>query len=92
MIILLIVWGMAYSGMPVVLQTLVLRSGGKNGQAAASIYVLVFNASVAIGALAGGVAIDSHGPAAPIVVGAAFCAVSVLANVTTIRGTAADRS
>ncbi|MET8982798.1 MFS transporter [Streptomyces sp. NPDC004539] len=91
-IVLLVVWGMAYSGIPVVLQTLVLRSGGENGQAAASIYVLVFNASIAMGALVGGVAIDSRGPAAPILVGAVFCAVSVLANVTIIRGTAADRN
>lgn len=89
-VIALAVWGLAYSGMPVALQTLVLRGSGKTGQAATSVYVLVFNVSIAIGALVGGIAIDTRGPAAPIMAGLAFCTLSVLANATMVRGTAAD--
>lgn len=76
---LLIVWGAAYSALPVILQTLVFRSVPDSREAATSIYVLAFNVSIALGALAGGVAIDAAGPVLPIMVGAVFCASSMAA-------------
>ncbi|GGK34310.1 MFS transporter [Nocardia camponoti] len=81
MIILLALWGLSYSGLPVVLQTIVLRVAGKNSQSATSIYVLVFNCSIALGALFGGVAIDEIGSRAPILAGAALCFTSVIFNI-----------
>ncbi|MFF0608038.1 MFS transporter [Nocardia tengchongensis] len=84
-VVLLVVWGAAYSGLPVALQTLVLRSGGDSGQAATSTYVLVFNCSIAMGALLGGFAIDTSGASAPIWTGAAFCLLSVLVSLMVTR-------
>lgn len=75
-IALMAVWGAAYSGMPVVLQTLVL-SGSRTGETLTSMYVLVFNCSIAMGALVGGMAIDSRGPSAPIVLGAIVTALGL---------------
>jgi predicted MFS family arabinose efflux permease len=86
----LVVWGASYSGLPVALQTLVLRSGGENSQAATSLYVLVFNCSIAIGALLGGIAIDTKGPSAPIFMGAAFCLLSMIVNLGLMRRAAAE--
>jgi predicted MFS family arabinose efflux permease len=77
---LMAVWGAAYSAMPVILQTLVLRSGAsQTGAAASSIYVLVFNCSIASGALFGGVAIDNFGSLIPVLTGAAFFALGAIA-------------
>jgi predicted MFS family arabinose efflux permease len=87
-LIMLVAWGASYSGLPVALQTLVLHSGGENSQAATSVYVLVFNGSIAIGALLGGAAIDTKGPTAPILMGAAFCLLSVVVNLVLIRSAA----
>lgn len=75
LLVLLTAWGLSYSALPVVLQTLVLRAAGDGaGEATTSIYVLVFNCSIAGGAFAGAVAIDSGGPTVPVLVGAAFAA------------------
>lgn len=82
-IALLVTWGLAYSGLPVALQTLVLRGASDcnaTGQAATSGYVLVFNGSISTGALLGGVAIDARGPSAPIFLGAACSLASVLVS------------
>lgn len=75
------VWGASYSAIPVALQTFVLRlSGDNSGEATTSLYVLVFNCSIAIGALTGGIAIDSAGPAAPALVGVVFGALGLIAT------------
>lgn len=80
------VWGASYSAMPVALQTLVLRlSGGRAGEAATSLYVLVFNCSIALGAFAGAVAIDTAGPTVPALVGAAVCAVGLVVTLSLRR-------
>ena len=80
------VWGASYSAIPVALQTLVLRlSGSDAAEATTSLYVLVFNCSIALGALTGGIAIDAAGPAVPAFVGASFSAAAVLATLTLPR-------
>jgi predicted MFS family arabinose efflux permease len=72
--------GASYSALPVVLQTQVLRVSEKGiGEATTSIYVLVFNCSIAAGALVGGFAIDTGGPTIPVLIGALFCVVSIVA-------------
>lgn len=74
------VWGAAYSALPVVLQTLVLRvSDRRSAEAATSLYVLVFNCAIATGALVGGIAIDGGGPSVSMFAGASCCAASLVA-------------
>jgi predicted MFS family arabinose efflux permease len=78
--LLMVVWGASYSALPVVLQTQVLRVSDKGiGEATTSIYVLVFNCSIAAGALVGGFGIDTGGPTIPVLIGALFCAMSIVA-------------
>lgn len=60
-IVLLITWGLSYAALPVCLQTLVLRSAPHATDAASSLYVAVFNASIALGALIGGLAVETAG-------------------------------
>lgn len=86
LVIVLAVWGMSYSALPVVLQTLVLRAVGDGaGEPATSIYVLVFNCSIAVGAFAGAVGVDAGGAVAPPVIGAVVAAVGVATVVFTRR-------
>ncbi|MCZ4550229.1 MFS transporter [Gordonia rubripertincta] len=76
--VLVIVWGGAYSAVPIALQTLVLRSAADRGEAATSLYVLVFNTSIAAGALFGGLAIDRAGASAPLILGAIVCLIALV--------------
>ncbi|MBA4025691.1 MAG: MFS transporter [Gordonia sp.] len=76
--VLVIVWGGAYSAVPIALQTLVLRSAADRGEAATSLYVLVFNSSIAAGALFGGLAIDRAGASAPLILGAIVCLIALV--------------
>jgi predicted MFS family arabinose efflux permease len=67
------VWGFAYSAMPVILQTLIFSVADDTREAATSLYVLVFNVCIAVGAAVGGLATDVSGAAAALFVGAVFC-------------------
>ncbi|MEE1763529.1 MFS transporter [Streptomyces sp. SP18BB07] len=79
-IVFLLGWGLAYSALPVALQTLVLRSVPQAREAATSLYVLSFNVSIALGALFGSLALDRSGPSLVMATGIAFCAVALLAT------------
>ncbi|TQM85364.1 putative MFS family arabinose efflux permease [Saccharothrix saharensis] len=68
-IALLLLWGVAYTALPVALQTLVFRSAPEAPEAATSLYILAFNVSISLGALFGGIAIDNAGPTAVMVLG-----------------------
>ncbi|MFJ6674681.1 MFS transporter [Actinosynnema sp. NPDC091369] len=68
-IALLLLWGVAYTALPVALQTLVFRSAPDAPEAATSLYILAFNVSISLGALFGGIAIDNAGPTAVMVLG-----------------------
>ncbi|MEU6669277.1 MFS transporter [Streptomyces sp. NPDC046727] len=57
--ILLIVWGLAYGGVPVGLQTWMIKAAPQAVEAASSLWVAVFNLSIGLGALAGGVIVDT---------------------------------
>ncbi|MFT4042699.1 MAG: MFS transporter [Gordonia sp. (in: high G+C Gram-positive bacteria)] len=62
--VFLVIWGITYSAVPVVAQTMVLRAHEPHqGEAATSLYVLVFNCSIAAGALVGAFGVDAGGPA-----------------------------
>lgn len=81
-IVFLLSWGLAYSALPVALQTLVFRSVPQAREAATSLYVLSFNVSISLGALFGSLALDHSGPSLVMITGIAFCAVALL--VTTL--------
>ncbi|NDZ80050.1 MFS transporter [Streptomyces sp. SID10853] len=57
-VILLVVWGLGYGGVSVSLQTWMLKAAPEAGEAASSLFVLMFNLSIALGALIGGRVVD----------------------------------
>lgn len=63
------------------LQTAVFDAAPDSREAATSLYVLVFNVSIAGGALIGAAGVDVLGPVAPMAFGAAFCAFGAAAAV-----------
>ncbi|WP_406291599.1 MFS transporter [Embleya sp. NBC_00896] len=71
-IALLLVWGLAYGGVPVSLQTWMLSAAPRATEAATSLFVAVFNLSIAIGALLGAFVVDGITTAAALWTGAAF--------------------
>ncbi|WP_037646454.1 MFS transporter [Streptomyces hygroscopicus] len=77
-IVFLLGWGLAYSALPVALQTLVFRSVPRAREAATSLYVLSFNVSISLGALCGSLALDHSGPSLVMVTGLGFCAAAFL--------------
>ncbi|MFH8370530.1 MFS transporter [Streptomyces sp. NPDC018031] len=56
---LLVLWGLGYGAVPVTLQTWIMRAAPTAAEAASSLFVTVFNLSIALGALFGGWAVDS---------------------------------
>ncbi|MFE2044441.1 MFS transporter [Streptomyces sp. NPDC059477] len=58
-VILLIVWGLAYGGVSVGLQTWMIKSAPQAVEAASSLWVAVFNLAIGLGALVGGVIVDT---------------------------------
>ncbi|HEY0295725.1 MAG TPA: MFS transporter [Bordetella sp.] len=67
-IALLVPWGIGYAALPVLLQTWVFRAARETGdaEAALSLFVMAFNAAIALGALLGGLVVDHAGPRAPM--------------------------
>ncbi|MFE7570788.1 MFS transporter [Streptomyces sp. NPDC057539] len=58
-VILLIVWGLAYGGVSVGLQTWMIKAAPQAVEAASSLWVAVFNLAIGLGALVGGVIVDT---------------------------------
>ncbi|SMF89677.1 Predicted arabinose efflux permease, MFS family [Azospirillum oryzae] len=63
-IALLLVWGAAYTALPVLMQTWVFKAAANlNGpEAPSSLYVSAYNGAIAAGAFVGGVIVDHAGP------------------------------
>lgn len=63
-IALLLIWGAAYTSLPVLMQTWVFKAASHlNGpEAPSSLYVAAYNGAIAAGALFGGVIVDHAGP------------------------------
>ncbi|WP_433561453.1 MFS transporter [Nocardia sp. CA-151230] len=59
---ILMLWGLGYGAVPVTFQTRILRAAPDTTEAASSLFVSTFNFSIALGALAGGIAVDHAGP------------------------------
>ncbi|MFC5181390.1 MFS transporter [Actinomadura harenae] len=55
---LLVVWGLAFGGIPVSVQTWILRSAPDAAEAATALNTSLFNLAIALGALFGGLVVD----------------------------------
>ncbi|MCD0449697.1 MFS transporter [Actinocorallia sp. API 0066] len=75
---LLVLWGLGYGAVPVTLQTWTLRAAPDAPEAASSLYVSVFNLSIALGALLGGFAVDGPGPSSVLWAGALLTLTALL--------------
>ncbi|MET7299984.1 MFS transporter [Embleya sp. NPDC005575] len=84
-ITLLIVWGLAYGGVPVSLQTWMLTAAPQATEAATSLFVAVFNLSIALGALLGALAVDGIATAAAPWLGAALVFLTALTAIAARR-------
>ncbi len=84
-VVLVVLWGLSYSALPVVLQTAVFRVASGAKEQATSLYVMVFNLSIAAGAAVGGVVIERVGVTAPVVFGAILCAAAAVLVVLNLR-------
>ncbi|MFI6449737.1 MFS transporter [Kitasatospora sp. NPDC050543] len=56
---LLIGWGLAFGGVPVTVQTWILRSAPRDAEAATALNTAVYNLAIALGALLGGLVVDA---------------------------------
>ncbi|UCM88835.1 MFS transporter [Streptomyces marincola] len=56
--LILVVWGLGYGAVPVTFQSWILDAAPDATEAASSLYVSMFNLSIALGALFGGLAVD----------------------------------
>ncbi|HQS46982.1 MAG: hypothetical protein B7Y12_13570 [Rhizobiales bacterium 24-66-13] len=63
-IALLLIWGAAYTALPVLMQTWVFKAAAHldGPEAPSSLYVSAYNGAIAAGALVGGVIVDHAGP------------------------------
>ncbi|WBB62339.1 MFS transporter [Streptomyces sp. WMMC500] len=86
---LLIVWGLAYGGVSVGLQTWMIKAAPQAVEAASSLWVAVFNLSIGLGALAGGVIVDTLGLRGVLWLGGA-CALAAALAVWSARGEQVD--
>ncbi|MFI1581682.1 MFS transporter [Embleya sp. NPDC020630] len=77
-IVLLIVWGLAYGAVPVSLQTWMLTAAPQAAEAATSLFVAVFNLSIALGALLGALAVDGSTTTAALWLAAALTLLAAL--------------
>jgi len=55
---LLIVWGLAFGGVPVAVQTWILRAAPDATESATALNTSMFNLAIALGALFGGLVVD----------------------------------
>ncbi len=77
-IALLIVWGLAYGAVPVCSQTWFARSAPHAPEAATVLFTSSFQATIAIGALLGGVVVDSVSTSSVMLLGGATAIVMAL--------------
>ncbi|MDO5082886.1 MAG: hypothetical protein Q4D89_05740 [Arachnia propionica] len=80
-----LIWGLAFGGAPVLLQTALADRAGEHTDAAQSVFVTVFNLAVAGGGLAGGVLLAGTGTSG-IAVAAGIVTLGALVAVMLCRG------
>ncbi len=76
---LLLLWGIAYGAVPVCSQTWFTRSAPHSPEAASVLFTASFQATIALGALAGGVVVDRTSPSAVMTLGGTAAALTAAA-------------
>lgn len=74
----LVVWGLGYGGVSVTAQIWMMAAAPDAREAASSLFAGVFNGAIALGAVGGGLVVDTLGPTAVL----AWCAALALCAVT----------
>lgn len=74
----LLAWGLTYGGVSVGLMTLMMKAAPRAVEIVAALYVSVFNVAIALGAWAGGQAVDGLGLSANLWLAAGFAAAALL--------------
>ena len=77
-IALLIVWGLAYGGVPVCSQTWFVKSSPHATEAASVLFTSSFQATISIGALLGGFVVDAGSTSAAMMLGGAAAVLAAL--------------
>ncbi|MFE0151023.1 MFS transporter [Nonomuraea sp. NPDC059007] len=80
--ILLLIWGLAYGGAPVAVQTWILKGAGASAEAATALNTTVFNLAIAFGAAFGGIVADNLAITGALWFGALLMGLTALAAVT----------
>jgi predicted MFS family arabinose efflux permease len=78
-VMLLIVWGIAYGAVPVASQTWFSKAAPHAPEAASVVFTASFQATISMGALAGGVILDRTSPSAVMLLGGCTAVLMVLA-------------
>ncbi len=86
---LLLVWGLAFGGIPVGVQTWILRAAPESAEAATALNTAMFNLAIALGALFGGLIADNLALRAVLWFGAVVAGLAVVA-VWSTRNARAD--
>jgi predicted MFS family arabinose efflux permease len=84
-VVLLVVWGLAYGAVPVCSQTWFAQSSGNAPEAASVVFTSSFQATISLGALAGGVVVDAWSASTVMVTGG-LVAVATAATVWWLGG------
>ena len=82
-VVLVVLWGLAYGSVPVTLQTWIRAAAPDAAEAAASMYVSMFNWAIALGALLGGFAVDGLGTSSVLWLGGGLAILAALAVAVT---------
>jgi predicted MFS family arabinose efflux permease len=77
-IVLLTLWGIAYGGVPVCSQTWFAKSAPQSIEASSVLFTASFQATIAIGALAGGFVVDRSSPAVIMPLGGVVAVLAAL--------------
>ena len=80
--LLLILWGLAFGGVPVAVQTWIVRAAGSEAEAATALNTTAYNLAIAVGALIGGLIVDATSVSAVLWTGATLVgAASLVAGI-----------
>jgi predicted MFS family arabinose efflux permease len=79
--LLLIVWGLAFGGVPVAVQTWIVRAGGREAEAATALNTTAYNLAIAVGAFTGGLMMDAASVSAVLWTGATLVGAASLVPV-----------
>lgn len=85
------VWGLFYGGVSVSTQAWVAHAAPEHRESVSALWVSVFNASIAVGALTGGPVLDAVGPGAVFWVGAGLALIALLCAITWTPGSGPRR-